>query len=512
VTSGGAEALKAAIRRSLPLICGLILLGIVAVNVFKAVQGPRYEASARVLISSTPLSSIISGTEPSFVDPQRVQATAIGVASSPRVYEIAAADTEEKLGDADTLRSSVRVTGDPASDLISFTASTEDADDAVAVANAAATGFIDFRDELASEQIETTINGLRSRVETLPAGSAQASELEAQIARLEPLVGNSSDDQLVERASDATQTTPAPIRDSLVGFAIGLIISLLLVALREAVDTTVRSEGQVEEVLAAPVLASVKTMPRRTRLVTYGRHEAAYADAYALLAAQLVSTDRGQQGRVLAVTSAMPEEGKTTTAANLAVSVARRGLRVIIADFDFRKPGISDLFELPHEARGALQVMSGEEDALGDALWSVSLDGASPRVSLNGGVPADELPHPATRRIAAAGTGSLHILPSGGLINTREVPQQSRMRWLVSALCARADLVILDTPPALLTMEVAELSSMIDSILIVVRQGRVSYRNLRALGRQSRSWSAEVTGAVMTDMQTEGEYSYYGGR
>ena len=72
--------------------------------------------------------------------------------------------------------------------------------------------------------------------------------------------------------------------------------------------------------------------------------------------------------------------------------------------------------------------------------------------------------------------------------------------------------MIIDTPPALLTMEVAELSSMIDTVLVVVRQGRVSQRNLRALGRQARAWPTELAGAVMTDMQTEGEYSYYGGR
>ena len=506
MTSGGAEALKAAIRRSLPLILGLIVLGVVAVNVFKAVQGPRYEASARVLISSTPISSIITGTE-TFVDPQRAQANAIGVADAPGVYDIAAEETKGAVGDADALNSATRVTGDPASDLISFTASTENPEDAVTIANASANAFVTFRDELTREQVQATIENLSSRLATLPEDSSQAAELQTQLTQLEVLKGNSSDDQLVEQATSATQTTPAPLKDSIVGLVIGMIIALLVVALREAIDTTVRTEGQVEEVLSAPVLASVKALPRRTRLVTYGRHEGTFADTYALLAAQLVSGEPGRHGSVLAVTSAMPEEGKTTTAANLAVSVARRGLQVILADFDFRKPGISEVFELPREAKGALQVVGGRVESVEDVLWSVSLDGPRPRVSVNGGQPADATGSTATSLHA----GSLHVLPSGGLINTREVPQQGRLRNLISDLRTHADLVILDTPPALLTMEVAELSNIVDSIVVVVRQGRVSYRNLRALGRQARSWSAEVSGAVMTDMQTEGEYSYYGG-
>lgn len=511
MTSGGAEALKAAFRRSLPLIVGLILLGIVAVNVFKAVQGPRYEANARVLISTTPLLSIITDTQSNFVDPQRIQATAVGIAQSPRVYAIAASESDEEFGDEGALRSATRVTGDEASDLITFSANTDDVDAAIGIANSVAGAFLSFRDELSTSQIESTLEGLRSRLSTLPAGSSERAQLETQLARLEVLQGNSSDDQLIQRASSADQTSPALVKDSLVGFAIGLIVSLLLVALREAIDTTVRTEGQVEELLSAPVLASVKSMPRRTRIVTYGRHEAAFADTYALLAAQLVSGEQRGSGAVLAVTSAMPEEGKTTTAANLSVSVARRGLKVVLADFDFRKPGVSDLFEIPKDAKGALQLMSARSTPLSEVLWSVSLGGPRPRVSMNGSGEDAEGPRETGAERSTA-TGSLHVLPSGGLIDTRDVPQQSRLRWLLRELRVRADLVIVDTPPALLTMEVAELSSLIDTVLVVVRQGRVSQRNLRALGRQARSWPTELSGAVMTDMHTEGEYSYYGGR
>jgi len=72
--------------------------------------------------------------------------------------------------------------------------------------------------------------------------------------------------------------------------------------------------------------------------------------------------------------------------------------------------------------------------------------------------------------------------------------------------------VILDTPPALLTVEMAELSQLIDDVLVVVRQGRVTQRSLRSLGRQARSWSAELAGVVITDAPGDEQYAYYGSR
>ncbi len=497
-------------RRSLPLILGLIVLGIVAVNVFEQIRGPRYEAQSRILISTTPLSSIITETQPAFTDPQRVQQTALAIAGAPRIYAVAARRTDGRFGGSDTLTSATSASGDPNSDLITFTASSSHPETAVGIVNAVASAYIAFRGHLATARTQDAIEGLRARISTLPADSPERASLQSELNRLKVLEDNSSDAELIQRASTADKTSPAPLRDSSLGFAIGLVVALLVVALREAIDTRVRSEGDVEDLLAAPVLASVRPLPRSTRMVTYGRHEAAYADAYALLAAQLARTRSGGEGVVLAVTSAVSLEGKTTTAGNLGVSAARRGAKVLVADLDFRKPALAELFELPSNTDGALQVISGSA-SLDSALWSVSLEGQRPRASRNGAAPARFAAGEAGGNGQEQPLGSLSVLPSGGVIPPRKVPQQSRLSDLVREMRARADLVIIDTPPALLTVEVAELSKVIDQVLVVVRQGRASQRNLRALRRQARTWPAELTGAVMTDVRAEREYSYYRG-
>jgi non-specific protein-tyrosine kinase len=81
---------------------------------------------------------------------------------------------------------------------------------------------------------------------------------------------------------------------------------------------------------------------------------------------------------------------------------------------------------------------------------------------------------------------------------------------LLEELGSGADVVILDTPPALATVEMAELSASVDAVLVVVRHGRVTRRSLVALNRQSEGWRADIIGAVLTDSPSEeDEYYYY---
>jgi non-specific protein-tyrosine kinase len=135
-----------------------------------------------------------------------------------------------------------------------------------------------------------------------------------------------------------------------------------------------------------------------------------------------------------------------------------------------------------------------------ETLRSVSLEGPAPTVSSNG---TDET----ASELGSSGR-SLRLLASGGSISSGRLPQRVRLASLISALRDSADLVILDTPPALITVEIAELSEFIDAVVVVVRQGRATQRNLRALHRQSRSWPAKVAGAVLTDARTSAEYDY----
>jgi Mrp family chromosome partitioning ATPase len=274
-------------------------------------------------------------------------------------------------------------------------------------------------------------------------------------------------------------------------------------------NTRVRSEADVEEALGKPVLASIQTLPKRANLVTVGRHGARFGDIYALLAANVMQIHGQNRPLTLAVTSSIASEGKTTTAANLALAMAMRGQRVVLVDFDLRKPTVSRLFMIPPQSPGVIQLIDGTTQ-LDTALWNVPLNGTVPQAqqekleiySGNGGS-ADEFS-------VEQGTGSLQVVPAGGMERGARVARSPQTRELLADLLQIADVVVLDTPPALATVEMAELSRNIDLVLVVVRHGQVSRRSIVALNRQAEGWQADIAGAVMTGSPAEeDDYFYY---
>lgn len=501
MTRGSAEAIKAALRRSLPLIIGLVLLGAVSMNLFTQLRGPRYEANSRVLLTNSEATALLTGTQPVFVDPEEVQDTALALAGSPELYSRVARRARGRLGTAGEIQGATSVS-DEEENVIAFATTTSDSARSRQTVNAVAAEYLRWRSEISGEQVNRAVAALRERVASEPAGSQQRRDLQQRLSELEILASVPSPNAvLVERSAGAAKTSPAPVRDTLLGAMIGLLLALLLVGVREALDTKIRSEEDIEELLETPVLATVQSLPRRARLVMFGRNEELYGDAYGLLAANIVSGDGTGRPRRIAITSAIANEGKTTTVANLAVAIARRGANVVLADFDVRKPSVAEVFRIPASAPGVIQLVSGQAE-VSDVLWNVALTGRSAEAATRGGrngAEADPL------------AGSLRVVPAGALIRSGSIAQSPRVSAVLDELArkAGADVIIIDTPPALVTVEMAELSRNVDQVLVVVRQGRVSRRSLRALARQTQSWKAKLAGAVLTDAPTEERHSYY---
>jgi polysaccharide biosynthesis transport protein len=502
-----AEALKAAIRRALPITIALVVLGALAVNGIRQIQGPRYEATARVVHSNTDLAAALTGTQPAYIDPQRAIETALALARSPELYD-RAAEREPELGSSATLRTSTRVDGGDETDVLVLSSTRDSADLAVETVNLIATEYIEWRSEITGETIRRAIEQIEAQLDQPAEDDAtpeNRAELQTELDRLQLLETLSSGGAtLIERAEDADKTSPRPIRDTLFGGALGFIVALLISGAREAFNTRVRSEADVEAALGRPVLASIQTLPKRADLVTVGRHESRWGDTYALLAANVMQI-RGQADRtVIAVTSALAGEGKTTTAANLAVAMAQRGQRVILVDFDLRKPSVARIFRIPADSPGVIQIVDGRAE-LARAVWSVPLNGAGPApravASGNGRAESDV--------VLASDNGSLRVVAAGGNERGARIARSPIVPDLLSQLAADADVVILDTPPALATVEMAELSRSVDMVIAVVRHGRVTRRSLVALSRQADGWQTDIIGAVLTDAPPEEDEYYY---
>ncbi len=480
----------------------LVLFGIAAMTLLKQLQGPRYSANAKVALQTQDLGAMLTGVDQGFQDPEREVETALALARSPEVYRRAAARLPGSDLTSSELRAMTTVNGRKESDIINFTTRTEDEREAITVANAVATSYVGWRADISAGTIRAAIRSVEREIAT---GTGPKAALRADLLRLQTLETlNSGGAAVIERPTKATQVSPAPLRDALLGGAIGLVVALLLAAAREALNTRVRSEGDVEDMLGKPVLATIQTLPRRVGLVTVGRHETRFGDTYGLLAANLMQIRGEKSGRVLAVTSAIAGEGKTTTATNLAVALALRGQNVVLADFDVRKPSLGGFFRIPEASPGVRQLVDGQAD-VEDALWAVPLNGAAPSGraqppgswSENGNVRATDEP------------GWLRVVPSGGHERGARVARSPRIPTLLADFGEDADLVILDTPPALATVEMAELAPHVDFVLVVVRHGRVTRRSLQTLSRQAEGWRAEIVGAVITDSPPESDDYYY---
>jgi Mrp family chromosome partitioning ATPase len=504
--SAGIEELKSVLRRSAVLIVVVVLIGVVAMNLVRLHGGPHYQAAARVLLNTGDLSSAALGINPTYQDPNRLDAAEQNLANSPELYIYAAQRANGKAGTPSQLRDATSAT--VANNVVAFEAKASNADRALLMVNTVASAYPDWRAQVQGRTIETAINQVNSQVTRF--GKTPA--LEQQLQRLQVLKTLSTGATLfVERGTAAVKTAPKPVSDSLLGAALGLVVALLIVGGREFFDTRVRSESDVEDALDAPVLATIASLPRRMRTTLVSSGAGRFNDEYQLLAANIAQIFDGHEGTVqLAVTSALPGEGKTTTATNLAAALSRRGAQVVLADFDLRKPAVSEFVGIPRSAAGVSELLAGSAE-LRSVLWQVQPNGTGFHVD------GDQRPQlvPARKRTGQSATaiveGSLMVMPGGVVPRADSGLRFARLPSVLDRLPRELDFVVIDTPPALLVAGMAELAQSVDAVVVVVRYGYVHRRRLRSLGRQARAWRARVIGAVLNDSPgTEGYLNYYG--
>jgi Mrp family chromosome partitioning ATPase len=505
--TGGIEELKSVLRRSAVLIVAVVLLGILAMNAIRQMSGPQYQAKARVLLNSSDLPSALLGINPVYRDPDRQDQAEQNLTNSPELYAYAAQRAGGGAGSAAELMANT--TASVANNVVDFTGKTSDAGRSMRIVNVVASAYPGWRAQVSGRAVDAAIVQVRDQI----ARVGQTPELTKQLQQLQVVKTLTSGDTLfVEQATTATKTTPKPVSDSLLGGMIGLVIALLLVGGRELFDTTVRSESEVEDTLDVPVLATIQSLPRRLRTSVLGAGGGRFNDEYELLAANIAQIFDGHDGTVqLAVTSALPGEGKTTTATNLAAALSRRGATVMLADFDLRKPSVSGFVGIPRDSAGVSELLAGAAE-LRSVLWQVRPNGGGSRLE---SLQAELAPARRRRSNSAPGhalgtEGSLTVMP-GGAVRMESSPQFALLPALLERLPSDADFVVIDTPPALLVAGMAELAQSVDGVIVVVRPGFVHRRRLRALARQAASWHARLVGAVLNDSPgSEGYMNYYG--
>jgi polysaccharide biosynthesis transport protein len=314
----------------------------------------------------------------------------------------------------------------------------------------------------ARQAIQTQIAKLRNdlevaqaALEAAPAGSSdetvaanQVDQLSSQLAGLNTQVASLvapdiTPGALIQPAEVPTSpSSPNHRQDVAVGFVAGLVLGVGFAFLRERMDDRIHSRPQLEVAVGAPVLAVVPNVPgwrkrSQTRLVTISASGSPAAEAYRSLRTNLQFISRDGNMRVISVTSPHAGEGKTTTVANLATTLALTGKRVMALSADLRKPRLHRFFGLDNE-EGLSSVLAGHAELADVARRVEGLD--SLRVVTSGPVP----PNPA------------------------ELLSSDAMESLLTLLRSSADYVVVDTAPALIVSDAMIVAPRVDGVVVVV--------------------------------------------
>jgi Mrp family chromosome partitioning ATPase len=218
------------------------------------------------------------------------------------------------------------------------------------------------------------------------------------------------------------------------------------------------------------------------------------AESFRMLRTNLDFATLGKDARVYMVTSAVQQEGKSTTIANLALALARAGQRVVLVDLDLRRPYVHKFFEL--EGPGVTQV----------ALGHVSLDQALAAIAI--------MDAPSGRQANGNGhsrvvKGVLEVLPSGPIPpDPGEFVGNAALTEILEQLRERADVVLIDAPPVLHVGDAMTLSAKVDGIIVVTRMKIVRRHMLGELQRQLAGSPTPVLGFVVTGADEEQGYEY----
>jgi capsular exopolysaccharide synthesis family protein len=477
-------------------------------------QEPVYRATTVLLVSE---SDIVRGDEYAGIQTSRRLAESyVERLKSPDVLEAAAAAAGVQVS-RDLLRSnlSVRLLG--SAQLIELSVEHTDPETARALADMIPAVFSERNEAQQLERyaaskssLETELAAIARELRDTEAALAEAQASEnPDAATVQHLQGNAAllrdthsrllqsyeDVRVAEARSlnnivvdTSTRVSADPVRprtmtNVLMGLVLGALVAAGIAMMVEYLDNTVKGARDVEQIVGAPALAAIteidvsSSQPEDTLVVVRDPRSPA-AEAYRQLRTNLMYSLVSRNLSSILITSATPGEGKSVTAANLALSLVQAGKRVILVDADLRSPTQHRLFNVTNR-RGLTDLVL--EPGRGEQLLQATV------------VP------------------DLWIVPSGALPpNPSELLGSEHMGEVACWLAGWADYVIYDSPPALLVTDAVVLSRFVDTTVLVVRAGETTIPDLNAAWESLRAVESDLAGVVLNAVRQRNGYdSYY---
>lgn len=288
---------------------------------------------------------------------------------------------------------------------------------------------------------------------------------------------------VLERASVARPGRPSLSKSLVIAGLVGLLAGIVLLLIVDRFDDRPTSFTDLQELFDEPVLGQIpfqkpKVKKEEVQLLRQDDDRHAFVEAYRdLHSAILYMATEGKRPKTILVTSAVPGDGKSMTTANLAITMADAGSRVLLVDADLRKGLLHRHFGL-EGAPGLTEVLTGQ------ALWANAV-------------------HPTT-------TPSLSLLPrGGGSRNPGKLFLSPRTDSLLKELSSQFDFVILDSAPIMAAADVTSLSTHVESVIFVIRANYTSGRIARAAMDLLYQRGVDVLSLVFNAVKTNSSDYYY---
>jgi receptor protein-tyrosine kinase len=454
-------------------------------------QEEKFEASASLLFRNPGLSDALFGAaafEPS-LDPTRESSTNIRLVKARGVSE----QVRDRLNlstSAEDLLDQVEVEEQEHADVVDIIVTDEDPRQAARIADAFASEYIDFRRRADRQKVREAQDLIRDRLDSLPPDSEAADRANLREA-LQKLISleavQTGNAEVVDRPTVPTvAASPKTKRDVALAGILGLFLGVLIAFLLDVLDRRVKSVEEFEQRYGISALATIPQIafsPGRKN-----QPASAALEPYRILFTSLRFLSVGSPIRVIMVTSAVPEEGKTSVAVNLARAVALAGRTVAVVEGDLRRPTFHKHFDLRESSGGLTNALVTTRPA-SDLLVHV---------------------RPQT------GQAPVSVLPSGPLPpNSAELLASDEMGSVLEELASEYDYVIVDAAPLLPIADAQILLDRpeIDACLVVGRlfkSTRDQVQRSRAIIDQHR---VERVGLVITGQkEAPGSYEYYSAR
>jgi non-specific protein-tyrosine kinase len=485
-------------------IIAITLIAIGSALAFSLRQTPTYQSSARVLVK--PIS--LSPTDPGAVLPANLE-TERGLAASVPVARRVAEEldlAEEPQALLEDL--SVEVVSN--SEFLVVTYQHPDPIEAQRRTQAFAQSYLDFRRDQAVSDVLAAGQSVQRRIQNAREQLAELDEeiqgatpseelalegerdvlvsqlavLQQQLSELTP--SNLSVGQVVEPATLASDpSSPNYLLNLGLAALLGLGLGIALAFLRERLDDRLRGRADMEAQAGAPVLAVIPRVGswrkrKDAPVITITEPKSAASEAYRTLRTALTFLANEHGYKVFLVTSPHPEEGKSATVSNLAVSFAEAGRRALAISADLRKPRLHRFLRAGSNGKGLTNVLAGEVGGL------------------------EALAHP--------GVQSLRLLHSGPVPgNPSELLGSERMGELLDEFRQISDFVLIDTAPVLAVADALALAPFADAVILVADAETTTRGAISHARYQLDQVNANVVGAVLNnfDPSKAGAYPYY---